>query len=81
MQVLDDMALLREYAANHSDEAFAELVSRRVDFVYSSALRQARDPIWRKKSRRQFSSFSHKKPDTFRRQSDFNQLAFQNHAI
>ena len=44
MQDLDDLALLREYAANNSETAFEELVSRRVAFVYSSALRQARDP-------------------------------------
>lgn len=41
---MDDMALLREYAENHSDEAFAELVSRRVGFVHSAALRQVGDP-------------------------------------
>lgn len=40
----DDLALLREYAAQSSESAFAELVSRRVDFVYSAALRQTRDP-------------------------------------
>jgi uncharacterized protein (TIGR03435 family) len=44
MQDLDDLALLREYAANHSETAFEELVSRRVGFVYSAALRQTRDP-------------------------------------
>ena len=44
MQDLDDLALLREYAANNSETAFEELVSRRVGFVYSSALRQVRDP-------------------------------------
>ena len=44
MQDLDDMALLREYAARDSEAAFAELVSRRVGFVYSAALRQVRDP-------------------------------------
>ena len=44
MQAMDDMALLREYAANNSETAFAELVSRRVNFVYSAALRQVRDP-------------------------------------
>jgi uncharacterized protein (TIGR03435 family) len=44
MQSLDDLALLREYAANNSEAAFAELVTRRVGFVYSSALRQVRDP-------------------------------------
>jgi RNA polymerase sigma factor (sigma-70 family) len=37
--MLDDGALLREYAQSGSEEAFAELVQRRVDFVYSTALR------------------------------------------
>lgn len=40
----DDLALLRDYAANGSEAAFGELVTRRVDFVYSAALRQTRDP-------------------------------------
>jgi RNA polymerase sigma factor (sigma-70 family) len=44
MQAMDDMTLLREYAANNSETAFEELVSRRLNFVYSSALRQVRDP-------------------------------------
>jgi RNA polymerase sigma factor (sigma-70 family) len=43
MQALDDMALLRKYALGNSEAAFAELVSRRVNFVYSAALRQVRD--------------------------------------
>ena len=41
---MDDMALLREYAAGNSETAFEALVSRRVGFVYSMALRQVRDP-------------------------------------
>jgi uncharacterized protein (TIGR03435 family) len=41
---LDDLTLLHEYAARDSEAAFAELVSRRVGFVYSAALRQVRDP-------------------------------------
>jgi RNA polymerase sigma factor (sigma-70 family) len=41
---MDDMALLREYATNNSEAAFERLVSRRVGFVYSMALRQVRDP-------------------------------------
>ena len=44
MESLDDLTLLREYAAHNSEAAFAEVVSRRVGFVYGSALRQVRDP-------------------------------------
>jgi RNA polymerase sigma factor (sigma-70 family) len=44
MQAMDDMALLRNYAAHNSEAAFATLVSRWISFVYSAALRQVRDP-------------------------------------
>src|ERR1041385_6271148 len=40
----DDMALLGEYAAAGSEEAFAEIVSRHVHLVYSAARRQLGDP-------------------------------------
>jgi len=40
---LTDQQLLREYAERRSEAAFAELVRRHVDFVYSAALRMVRD--------------------------------------
>jgi RNA polymerase sigma factor (sigma-70 family) len=39
----DDIALLRDYAWNNSEAAFAALVSRHVNLVYSVALRSVRD--------------------------------------
>jgi RNA polymerase sigma factor (sigma-70 family) len=44
MLPMEDMALLRDYALNQSESAFAELVNRHVGLVYSAALRQLRDP-------------------------------------
>src|SRR5580698_8349385 len=44
MQVMDDSALLRQYAENHSDEAFAALVARHINLVYSVALRNVGNP-------------------------------------
>ncbi len=39
-----DMDLLRQYAEENSDAAFATLVSRHVNLVYSAALRKTGDP-------------------------------------
>ena len=46
----DDMALVRDYARNHSEEAFAALVSRHIRVVYSGC-RCARSVIriWHRK--------------------------------
>lgn len=39
----DDMELVREYAARQSEPAFAALVERHINLVYSAALRQSGD--------------------------------------
>ena len=44
MQDLDDITLLQEFTENNSEEAFALLVSRHVNKIYSAALRQTRNP-------------------------------------
>jgi uncharacterized protein (TIGR03435 family) len=44
MQELDDTALLRQYAENNSEAAFATLVARYINQVYSVALRHTRNP-------------------------------------
>lgn len=40
----DDLTLLREYSRRNSEEAFATLVTRHINLVYSVALWQAHDP-------------------------------------
>lgn len=44
MQDATDMELLRQYANHNSDDAFATLVSRHVNLVYSAALRKTGNP-------------------------------------
>ena len=43
MNSLTDQELLRDYIGRRSETAFAELVRRHVDFVYSATLRMVRD--------------------------------------
>lgn len=40
MTMTDDIALLRQFVAEHAEPAFRELVRQRIDFVYATALRQ-----------------------------------------
>jgi uncharacterized protein (TIGR03435 family) len=44
MQELDDIALLLQYSEQNSEEAFATLVTRHIDKVYSVALRHTGNP-------------------------------------
>jgi len=44
MHELDDIALLRQYSDQNSEEAFATLVTRHIDKVYSIALRHTGNP-------------------------------------
>ena len=41
---MDDHDLLQEYVTGQSEKAFADLVARHIDMVYSTALRVVRDP-------------------------------------
>jgi len=44
MQEMDDIELLARYACHNSEEAFATLVTRHLNLVYSVALRHVRNP-------------------------------------
>jgi hypothetical protein len=44
MQSMSDVELLSEYASGGSEAAFAEIVTRHADLIYSAALRQVESP-------------------------------------
>ena len=44
MTPASDMELMQEYAGRHSQPAFAELVERHINLVYSVALRYVTNP-------------------------------------
>ena len=46
MPDVSDMELLRDYARQGSEDAFAELAQRHVNLVYSTALRHAGIAAW-----------------------------------
>jgi DNA-directed RNA polymerase specialized sigma24 family protein len=64
MQELDDISLLREYVHHESEDAFAALVARHVNKVYSIALRHARNPHQAEEITQAVLSFWQGKPAT-----------------
>ena len=68
--MIEDAELLRRYVAQKSDAAFAELVHRRVDLVYSIALRQVGGDVHLAQdvTQKVFTALAHKAPTLLDRQ-------------
>ena len=78
---MDDMALLREYAASNSETAFAELVSRRIGFrLFVGAAAGARPAYGRGNHAGGFHHPGAKGRADFGK-NDFDRLVFQNDAV
>src|SRR5579883_2922015 len=45
MLLMEDMQLLRAYVEQGSEDAFKTILDRHLNLVYSTALRQVRDPV------------------------------------
>jgi DNA-directed RNA polymerase specialized sigma24 family protein len=67
MKGLSDIELLDAYASERSEDAFRELVARHVDFIYSAAMRQLRNPHLAEEARSRPSSQLAGKAGQFRR--------------
>ena len=57
-----DLQLLARYARQHAEDAFAEIVRRHLDLVYSAALRRFARRNWPMRFRNLFSPTSRATP-------------------
>jgi hypothetical protein len=62
--ITDDMELVRRYTRDDSEEAFATLVSRHINLVYSVALRQLAGSVDPLEAIQRLKSFSVSSPWT-----------------